>query len=100
MYQTSQPGELAVVTGTPTEGKSQYLKDQGYDCEWQPIDTAPRDRQIKLKGHYEPSAEAARHGAVACDVYGRGSFMWASSKHKQGFWSGILGGTPTHWAEV
>lgn len=66
---------------------------------WQPIDTAPLDRELYLRGWYEPSAHAASNGARCCWVYGVGRPVYARSDGKGYHWSGILGGSPTHWQE-
>ena len=58
---------------------------------WQPIDTAPRDRDLKLKAFIEPSAEAYRNGSRAFWTEGEG--RWLFGNH----WSGILGANPSHW---
>lgn len=69
-------------------------RDYGFDeREWQPIATAPKGRDIELRGWYEPSAEAHRHGARAGYTYGNG--RWLFGNH----WSGIVGANPTHWRE-
>jgi hypothetical protein len=64
------------------------------DNDWQYIDTAPKDRDIELRGWYEPSAEAFWNGSRPGYTYGTGRWLWRS------FWSGIIGGNPTHWREV
>ena len=70
-------------------------RDFGFDeKEWQPIATAPKDREIELRGWYDPSTEAYRHGAHPGYTYGKGRWLWGNH------WSGILGAHPTHWREA
>ncbi len=62
---------------------------------WHPICTAPKNREIKLKGEVILSDEHFRNtGIRTSKVYGTGSWLWGE------MWSGILGGKPSHWAEI
>lgn len=68
---------------------------------FRPISEAPLDREVELKGVYHPSPEAARHGAMECDLLGRGRAIHLSPENHSGWhWSGILGGNPTHFREI
>lgn len=59
---------------------------------WKDIATAPRDRELELRGKIAHSLEHQRNtGKATSEVTGRGRFLW------EGHWSGILGGKPTHY---
>ena len=62
--------------------------------DWLPIESAPRDRDIRLAAYYQPSDEAARNGAKPGWDYGTGRWIYG------GIWSGILGAKPTWWKEA
>lgn len=64
------------------------------DEQWQPIETAPYDREIKLRAFIVPSDYAQQNGSKPHLVEASGRFMW------QGLWSGILTGKPSHWMEI
>lgn len=64
------------------------------DNDWQPIETAPRDRDIMLAAFIEPSDEARRNGSREFWHYAIGRWMYGIT------WTGILGGKPSHWMEA
>jgi hypothetical protein len=66
---------------------------QQEEPEWLPIETAPHDRDIRLKAFITPSAAAYQNGSRPHWTYGTG--RWLHSNH----WSGILGASPSHWME-
>ncbi len=61
---------------------------------WQPIATAPRDREVYLAAYVTPSEAAKANGARA--IWSCGVGRWLFGDH----WSGVLSANPQWWREA
>lgn len=62
---------------------------------WQPINTAPKDKEILLRAVVRLSAEHFRNtGLYAYIDIQKGRHCFGQT------WAGVLGGKPSHWKEA